>query len=130
MQLRITPAKLVSEVQAEFNTSFPFLKLEFFQNKFQQSNTRVGANKRIGDCQTNISDGEIEISGDMKVNELEKKFKDQFALNVQVYRKSGSLWLQTTMTDGWSLEKQNEHGMELAVTPKLPAVNIDEDHSR
>ncbi|MBS1574979.1 MAG: hypothetical protein JST09_06705 [Bacteroidetes bacterium] len=128
MQLRITPAKLISEVQVEFNTVFPFLKLEFFQNKPLQKDALPLANKRIGDYQLKIADGEIEITKEMKVNELERKFKDQFSLNVQVFRRSGRLWLQTTMTDGWTLEKQNEHGKELTPTPKIPAVKVDKNN--
>lgn len=50
----------------------------------------------------------------MKVSELEKLFKDKFKLAVQVFRKSGNLWLETTMTDNWSLLQQNNHGREIS----------------
>jgi hypothetical protein len=36
-------------------------------------------------------------------------------LYVQVFRKSGKVWLETTATDNWSLYKQNEEGQELSV---------------
>ena len=134
MQLRIAPTRLISEVQAEFNDAFPFLKLEFFQNKsYRQTNQGPGIRmlhtKKIGDCQAVITDGEIEISNNLTVQELEIKFKDQFGLNVQVFRRSGSLWLQTTMTDGWTLEKQNEHGMELSLAHHSPTAIGREDES-
>ena len=131
MQLRITPTRLVSEVQVEFNKAFPFLKLEFFQNNPSKQNSsepdiRMAHNKRVGDCQAAIKDGEIEITNELTVQELEKKFKDELSLNVQVFRRSGTLWLQTTMTDGWTLEKQNEHGKELSIIPKTPAAGEDD----
>jgi hypothetical protein len=131
MQLRIAPTRLISEVQDEFNKAFPFLKLEFFQNKptKQMGSTigiRMAHNRRIGDCQAVIKDGEIEITNGLTVRELETKFKDELSLNVQVFRRSGTLWLQTTMTDGWTLEKQNEHGMELSILPKAPAAGEDD----
>jgi hypothetical protein len=131
MQLRIAPTRLISEVQAEFNKAFPFLKLEFFQNKiFRQNNgepaVRMAHNRKIGDCQASITDGEIEVTNELTVRELERKFKNELSLDVQVFRRSGTLWLQTTMTDGWTLEKQNEHGMELSMIPDSPAIGEDD----
>jgi hypothetical protein len=84
--------------------------------------------RRIGDCQRAIADGIIEIDGKMKVKELEKTFADQFKLNVQVFRRSGNFWLQTSMTDDWTLQNQNEHGMEISLVLKTPLLNkIDND---
>jgi hypothetical protein len=51
----------------------------------------------------------------MTVEELEKSFLVKFGLNVQVFRKSGKSWLETTITDKWTLEKQNTQGEELDV---------------
>jgi hypothetical protein len=117
--LRITPTRLISEVQSEFNHAFPFLKLEFFQKRLRlQSNFRqeikMSPSSRIGECQSFISEGEIEITKKMMGRELEQKLKEQFGIIAQIFRRSGNLWLQTTMTDSWTLEKQNEHGMELS----------------
>ena len=42
----------------------------------------------------------------MSVYELERSFKNLFGLNVQVSRKAGMIWLETTKTDKWSLQKQ------------------------
>lgn len=33
MQLKITPDRFISEIQKDFTDNFPFLKLEFFNNK-------------------------------------------------------------------------------------------------
>lgn len=109
----------ISQVRDEFNNAFPFLKLEFFRN---DTSTRANAavkrliplNRRLSDCEPAVAGGILEINEEMKVTELEKKFKDIFGLTVQVYRHSAGLWLQTTMTDNWTLQKQNEHGMEIS----------------
>ena len=37
-------------------------------------------------------------------------FKEIYDLNVQVFRRSGNIWLQTTATDHLSLSAQNEKG--------------------
>ncbi len=120
MLLKITPNRLISEIQKEFNKAFPFLKLEFFKNKsFSRSDFSakqlIPATRKISDSHTTNTDGDIEIKEEMKVNELEKIFKEQFCLAVQVFRKSGTVWLETTMTDNWTLLQQNNHGRELSI---------------
>lgn len=139
MHLQITPGRLISDIQKDFNKAFPFLKLEFFKKaSLSNSDYSVGQlvpyNRKAGDNQLAITDGDIEIAEDMKVNELEKIFKDQFGLAVQVFRKSGNLWLETTMTDNWTLQQQNNHGKEISSgksssdeTPDYD-LNRDKDH--
>jgi glycerol-3-phosphate O-acyltransferase len=119
MHLHIAPNRLISDIQKEFNKMFPFLKIEFFNNKsFARTDfsaKQIIANTRkVGDTQLTLKDGRIEIEEEMKVNELEKRFKEQFNLAVQVFRKSGNLWLETTMTDNWTLVQQNNHGREIS----------------
>lgn len=139
MNLHITPNRLTSDIQHEFNEAYPFLKLEFFTKKAiahsdYSAGQRIQTVKKIGDIQLVITDGTIEIEGKMKVKDLEKKLKDDFGLGVQVFRKSGNLWLETTMTDNWSLDQQNNHGRELS-TPIMYKpetgdydLNRDTDH--
>jgi hypothetical protein len=130
MFLHIAPHRLISDVQKEFNTWFPYLKLEFFRNN---SFTRrdlatqeiIPQNRKIAEGQTIIRDGDIEISEEMKVREIERIFKDKLNLTVQVFRKSGNLWLETTMTDNWTLHQQNNHGKEIS-TGKSPEDKTDE----
>jgi hypothetical protein len=130
MYLRIAPNRLISDLQKDFNNAFPFLKIEFFQNRNQQLpaftfQQILPHNRRIVEGQSAVTDGDIEISSDMKVKDLEKIFKDQFSLAAQVFRRSGNLWLETTMTDDWTLEQQNEHGREISTDSKK---NISDDN--
>ena len=80
---------------------------------------------RLFQTQTGIKEDIIEIEERMKVSELEKLFKDKFKLAVQVFRKSGNLWLETTMTDNWSLLQQNNHGREIS-TNKITGSKPDD----
>jgi hypothetical protein len=50
----------------------------------------------------------------MSVAELEQQFSDVYGLSVQIFRQSGKAWLETTVTDKWTLEKQNEQGKALS----------------
>ncbi len=129
MNLHIAPNRLICDIQEEFNKVFPFLKIEFFNNKLSRTDFSAKQilphTKKIGDSQVVISDGTIEIDEKMKVNELETILKEQFSLAVQVFRKSGNLWLETTMTDNWTLHQQNNHGREIS-TEKFIAIKADD----
>ena len=118
MQLTIAPNRKIGDIQQDFNRMFPFLKIEFLNHKSiaapKSAKQIIPANKTIGDSQRSVTDGALEIDGNMKVQELEKLFHDQFSLAVQVFRKSGPVWLETTMTDNWTLQQQNKHGSELS----------------
>jgi len=135
MHLHIAPTRLISDIQKEFNEAFPFLKIEFFKTRsFTRSdfmaNQIIPSQRKIGDGQQAITDGDIEVVEEMKVKDLEKIFKDQFSLAAQVFRKSGNLWLETTMTDNWTLQQQNDHGREISTVRKIKDVPGDFDLNR
>lgn len=104
-------------VREEFAKQFPFLKLEFYSgshdaNEGSLEADLLDAEKTIGEVRTIHDKGEIELKENMKVTELEKDFFEKYGLNVQVFRKSKDLWLQTTKTDHWTLAEQNHRGKE------------------
>ena len=121
MKITINDQRKIFAIQEEFNHFFPYLKLEFFskphtygganEKKFMKSNS-----KTLGECRTIHHAGQITIEPGMTVAELEQHFRDVFGLGVQVFRQSGRTWLETTVTDGWTLEEQNRQGEELSKT--------------
>lgn len=119
MELIINDDVYIETIQEKFNRCFPFLKLEFFSKKHKKGegtskNNLQKAGSKIADCRKIKRSGVIKISGREKVAELEQMFQDSFGLSVQVFRKSGKVWLETTSTDDWTLEKQNEQAKELS----------------
>lgn len=110
-------ANKLSLVKKEFNSAFPYLKLEFFKEKHEvkKGNHR---NQLIKDDlllkPLNTSASNIEIDENMPVSKLEDLFNQLYGISVQVFRKSGKIWLETTVTDDWTLKKQNEEGRELS----------------
>ena len=135
MRLHIAPNRPISEIQQEFNSLFPFLKLEFFHHRlFSRSDFSaiqlIPSSQKIASAQVNITDGDFEVSNEMKVEELERILKNDFSLLAQVFRKSGNLWLETTMTDSWSLQQQNYHGKELSTVNKISEQPQDYDLNR
>lgn len=118
MKLLINDEMPVRDLQLAFNSWFPFLKLEFFRNrslleKMYTLNRQVPPHHTIGQIWKKKEAAEIEINEDTRVRDLEKTFLDKFGITMQIFRKSGNLWLETTMTDGWTLKQQNEHGKEI-----------------
>jgi hypothetical protein len=119
MTIRITDKRRISAIQEEFSKMFPYLKIEFFSRLHKMdgaSPKRMMKNpsKTIGECRTIHNDGEIIITPNMSVAELEKRFGNIYGLSIQVFRKSGDAWLETTVTDSWTLEKQNQQGEALS----------------
>lgn len=134
MQLLIGPGIIISELQKSFSEQFPFLKLEFFKKeekrlKKQVAPVPVPGHTKMGELNAAIKEDNVELDNNTKVSELETLFTQKLETPVQVFRRSGNLWLETTMTDDWTLQRQNEHGRELSV-PLSPEKNTDFDLDR
>lgn len=126
MLLVISKEKTIRDVQLEFSSQFPFLKLEFYRR--ENTDPALPGKKHLPHLttlkQAGLKDsGILDIQNETTVMALEKMFFSNFGLDVQVLRKSGMLWLETTVTDKWTLQKQNEHGREISLTPNDSAVN-------
>jgi hypothetical protein len=119
MKIIINDRRKVFAIQESFNEQFPYLKLEFFSKPHKSGGATSkkylkNNSKTIGECRTIHNSGSITITPLMTVAELEQRFSDVYGLGAQVFRKSGTVWLETTVTDGWSLEEQNSQGEALS----------------
>lgn len=120
MEIIVSNKKQLKQIQQEFQKNFPFLKLEFYstfhkQGEGSNKKSKLNENLTFEEISKAGKENTISINDSMKVSELEKAFKDTFGLSVQVFRKSNNLWLQTTITDGWTLSKQNKNAIEMNV---------------
>jgi len=119
MKIIIEGSRPLQDVQNEFNLAYPFLKIEFFR---PHNGTAVAASAsnmlkhslKVSEARRVQYDGAIEVDDYTKVSDLEKEFRDKYGLNIQVFRKSGNVWLETTMSDDWTLHRQNEHAKEIS----------------
>ncbi|MFN8776245.1 MAG: hypothetical protein ACK5XV_05695 [Flavobacteriales bacterium] len=119
MKIELEDRKNLGQVQQEFSTLFPYLKIEFFSKphaagKGSEKKYIRGASELLQDTAVNINGTPLEIFPEMTVAELEGIFESRFGLHVQVFRRSGKLWLETTATDNWTLGYQNQQGRELS----------------
>lgn len=118
MKIVLEDSFTLNEVKNQFHNGFPYLKLEFFSKRhksFEATKQSLMIKDNVSLKELTAKEGSIEVDKNMTVEELEKKFLSKFGLNVQVFRKSGKSWLETTITDKWTLEKQNAQGEELDV---------------
>jgi hypothetical protein len=126
VKILISDNRKIDAVQKEFNCHFPYLKIEFFSRPHKIGN---GSSKKllkpatqtIGRCRTARIKGHISITSVMSAAELEQKFREKYGLNIKLFRKSGSVWLEITVTDSWTLDQQNKQGEALSnlVSPEF-----------
>ena len=119
MTIRITPERLIQDIQDEFSRVFPFLKIEFLRKPHPFLNSTDNTHALPTESIVRHSDpgttqNSIEITPSMTVRELEECCEKNFGLFIQFYRKSASLWLEITMTDNWTMKQQNDRGCEIS----------------
>ena len=108
--------QFVRVVENEFNSMYPFLKIEFAKNgqpkpespDFQGPDDDI-LRSRAKDLLLN----DLKVRDAMTVSELELALQQVFDYAVQVMRKSGNFWIGTRMTGNLTLKQQNDHGREL-----------------
>ncbi len=132
MKIFIDDNKTLAEIQREFGKEFPYLKIEFFETPHNKAKalpkSKMYPNARtVGSCRKVHNTGEISISKNELVEKLEQDFWDNFGLSVQVFRKSGTLWIETSLTDSWSLERQNREGHEISENKSAKEISDELD---
>ncbi len=111
----------LSEIQEMFNRKFPHLTVEFFEVPHEEGegtalSKKYDNNLMLRDIRKEGQIGEVSIHGNLKTATLESIFREEFGIHVQVLRKSGNVWLQTTATDHRTLAEQEEEGKEASRT--------------
>lgn len=119
MNIEINDQRKISEVQREFNRAFPFLKMEFFEaphrdKKALPKSKMFAPEKKLGSCRSIHESGMLSIVETETVSALEKTLWENYGLSAQVFRRSGNLWIETSLTDSWSLKRQNDEGREFS----------------
>lgn len=112
MIIEINDSRTIGDIQQEFSTRFPFLKLEFFQNPHDReepsNETPCQKDLSLGEIRQKHVQGIITINPGSETGAIEKEFERRFGLNVQIYRLQMDRWIQTAGTDILSLSEQNQ----------------------
>jgi hypothetical protein len=123
MEILISGSRTIRDVQQEFSKEFPFLKLEFFDAPHTKDialpkSKMYAQDKKLSAIRKLHIEGEVSVNANETVYSLENKLWRRFGLSAQVFRKSGNLWIETSLTDSWTLEQQNREGLEMSVGPQ------------
>ena len=112
MNILIAKEKSIGDIRKEFSQLYPFLKIEFYKTEESR-----GVTRRVKlDDEFHLTENgaiSIDISKHRSIALVKKDFLTISKLIAQVYRKSGTVWVETSHTDSWSLEHQNFEGEQM-----------------
>lgn len=117
MKLFLHSDKTIKDLNREFALGYPYLRFRFFKKPhFQGEGSKlcdeVPQCTQLIDIMGVLREEMIEINPSNTVKDVEQLFQHHIGLPVQVFRKQGDVWIETTTTDYLTLEKQNEIGRE------------------
>lgn len=113
--MRIADNIKLKEIQAEFSSKFPYLKIEFYRYPHREcegslETYKLDPESLVGEVRQVHNNGFFPLDGSMKTATFEQMLQNIYGLNTQVFRKSYGKWLHSWATDIWTLEEQNKRG--------------------
>lgn len=112
MTFHIAPERTIGELQSDFSEAFPGLRLVFFSKPhraYKGSAAKFLVQKKdapLYELSPSMKTGYLLLEPDLTVWQVERLFEEEYSLHVQVFRKSGKIWLETSVTDDLTLEQQ------------------------
>lgn len=115
MKLQIDKDTKVRDVQKQFAEEYPFLKIEFYKRPHIESELssvkdRIPPNEIISKVSNYKGKKSIDINQQRTVADLEAAVYKKLGIGMQVSRRMGTTWLETSLTDNRTLGAQNEQG--------------------
>ena len=94
----------VLDLQERFSKCFECLKIEFYKQPHPDKNKLISdylihPEKSVGEIRQNKNEGDMEIKSWYTVGKVEKAFKENYGLNVRIFRKKNRGWIQLVDTD-------------------------------
>lgn len=128
MKIQVLPNMTISDIQEVFSRFFPYLSLSFFTQPhdiYQFSPVKymiTEGDTVLARIEANPHSAIIDIVGDMTASDVERLFEREFGLHVQVMRKHGGVWIETTTSDTQSLLKQNDYAAKVSAN-QIPCID-------
>jgi hypothetical protein len=97
------------ELNNYFVSRFPYLKLRFFR-KVKNQNEEIPLDTKL----TCNEETFIEFRGEQSIQDVINELQTALHVQVQIFRRSGKLYIETSKTNNWTLTRQNEEGAELS----------------
>jgi hypothetical protein len=132
MEIIINDSLTISEFQKAFSSEFPYLKIEFFDAPYKAEKAlpkskMYSHERKIGSIRKQHEEGRLVVTSQEKVSDIELELWKKYGLSAQIFRRSGNVWIETSLTDSWSLEQQNREGFELSKAHKTPFQETEEN---
>ncbi|HUZ60404.1 MAG TPA: hypothetical protein VMU83_16650 [Hanamia sp.] len=133
MKLQINKETKIKDIQKKFSDAYPFLKIEFYkkphgENELSSMKDKISPDELISENKNFIKAASLDINKHSTVAELEKEFYERFGIAMQVSRRAGNIWIETSLTDSRTLGVQNKQGKSASTVNAN--VSIDEDYER
>jgi hypothetical protein len=116
MKLFIEKGSLAEDVKKIFTSCYPFLKIEFYKKPLTNSLYKkevIPLHLPLIQQINKQSETVINIEKSKTVAELENDFS-LIGLKAEIFRKSGNVWVETFLTNNWTLQQQNMEGEEIS----------------
>lgn len=118
MELIIQKDSAIEDLNKIFTGYYPFLKIELYkipvhENYIATKKDVLPYNLPIGLFINTASIIIIDINSHITVAELESQFAS-IGLTAEILRKSGNVWVETILTNNWTLQQQNAEGEEIS----------------
>ena len=116
MKLFIERNSLAEDVKKAFTSCYPFLKIEFYKKPLTNSLYKkevIPLHLPLIQQINKQSETVINIERNKTVAEVENDFS-LIGLRAEIFRKSGNVWVETTLTNNWTLQQQNTEAEELS----------------
>jgi hypothetical protein len=104
------PGTTLYDLERAFEARFPYLRVVSYTgpDKLQPVDLTYVL-VALGSADTQIN-----LDPDQTVQDFIQQLERKFGLYSLILRKSGRLFLETTVTDFWTLNRQNQEGAELS----------------
>jgi glycerol-3-phosphate O-acyltransferase len=119
MKLQIDTDTKIRDIQKKFTEVYPFLKVEFYKEQYSEKKVsalkdRISPDKNISEQGKFFKAECLDINRHRTVADFEKEFYEKFGIAMQVSRKSGNSWIETSKTDDRTLKAQNQLGKTMS----------------
>ena len=117
MRLYIEKESQIEDIKRVFTACYPFLKIEFYKKQFSPPNPGKKEALAARTALTNLAHlpakRMIDLDNATTVADLENEFAS-LGVIAEVFRKSGNVWVETSLTNDWTLRQQNHEGEEIS----------------
>jgi len=115
MKLYLDDENSFMDIQCEFTTLYPFLKIDFFKSingagRQPVKIERIHPRENIRRFVREVHGGIVNIGEYRTVAQVVRDIEEMLLLTVMILRQSGNIWIETSLTAYWTLERQNREG--------------------